>query len=257
MGDGSGWTRRAFGLGSAASALGLGCSGRSLEKAEGLATRLFRAIGDEARRAICFSADDPRRDMVQDRWAVADSTVGDLPPEVQTLALAAFRDSVGDAAFPRLARQMADDLGGFGRYHLATFGDPIADPARFEWVISGRHLTTRGDARNALTRGPTFFGHAAEPSRGIWAEVVARALIARRDPRSPIAIGALIESLASTHRRFEVAAVTRRLADPSGLAEVRFEAGESAWRLAGPQFAWTCHEVPHVHIRFEADGPVA
>jgi hypothetical protein len=63
----------------------------------------------------------------------------------------------------RIQKQMKDDSGGFENYTCAVFGDPSA--GKFEWVITGRHLTLRADGnsvQNAALGGPIFYAHAVE-----------------------------------------------------------------------------------------------
>ena len=54
-------------------------------------------------------------------------------------------------------------MGGFGEYSCAVFGDPAAD--RYQWVMTGRHITLRADgntAGNLLLGGAGTIGAAAE-----------------------------------------------------------------------------------------------
>ncbi len=68
---------------------------------------------------------------------------------------------------------MDDDSGGFGRYHVALFGEP-GTGRPFEWVLTGRHATLRADGNRddgAVAVGPIFLGHAHEGPRlldNVW-----------------------------------------------------------------------------------------
>ncbi len=106
---------------------------------------------------------------------------------------------------------MADDSGGFDRYHVAIFGAPGMD-RRFEWVVTGRHITLRAegnDPTGASFRGPIFYGHGrggqATSRRyqtragrrdlftSLDASQKARALVSRSVPAAPRVIGCVGE----------------------------------------------------------------
>src|SRR6202451_3089182 len=63
----------------------------------------------------------------------------------------------------RIRRQLADDAGGYGKAQsIAMFGTP--DSGKFEFVMTGRHLTIRCDghaSEHIAFGGPIFYGHAA------------------------------------------------------------------------------------------------
>jgi len=55
---------------------------------------------------------------------------------------------------------MEDDWGGFNSYTMALFGQP--GTGKFEWEMTGRHLTIRADGdsvANAAFGGPIVYGH--------------------------------------------------------------------------------------------------
>ncbi len=63
----------------------------------------------------------------------------------------------------RIRKQLADDAGGYGKAQsIALFGTP--ESGKFEFVMTGRHLTIRCDghaAEHVAFGGPVFYGHAA------------------------------------------------------------------------------------------------
>jgi hypothetical protein len=64
--------------------------------------------------------------------------------------------------YERFMKQMAEDYGGIGRYHVAIFGEPGS--GKFEWVMTGRHLTIRCDGMfddGTAFGGPIVYGHGA------------------------------------------------------------------------------------------------
>ena len=71
-----------------------------------------------------------------------------------------FRGVVSPDGYERFQKQMDDDAGGFGEYHVAVFGTPGS--GQFEWEMTGRHVTIRADGdsvANAAFGGPIVYGH--------------------------------------------------------------------------------------------------
>ena len=65
--------------------------------------------------------------------------------------------------YERFKKQMKDDARGFENYTCAVFGAPGSD--KFEFVLTGRHLTIRADGNsveNTAFGGPIFYGHATK-----------------------------------------------------------------------------------------------
>jgi hypothetical protein len=64
----------------------------------------------------------------------------------------------------RLLQQLKDDAGGYGPHQsIAIFGTPGS--GKFQFVMTGRHLTIRCDgdsAEHVAFGGPIFYGHAAK-----------------------------------------------------------------------------------------------
>ena len=65
---------------------------------------------------------------------------------------------------------MDHDAGGFGAYHVALFGKP--DTGKFQFELTGRHLTLRADGDNkdmVAFGGPLAYGHGeGNPSKNIY-----------------------------------------------------------------------------------------
>lgn len=91
---------------------------------------------------------------------------------------------------------MKDDRpGGIGAYHVAVFGEPGS--GKFEWEMTGRHLTVRADGDNVegmAFGGPIVYGHSkSKPSENVFhyqtkkANEVFRALDAKQAKQALIA----------------------------------------------------------------------
>ncbi len=82
----------------------------------------------------------------------------------------------------RLDRQLKDDEDGFGKQSVAIFGTPGGE--KFEFVLTGRHITLRCDGHSAehvAFGGPIVYGHAASgfnekpghPNNIFWPQALA------------------------------------------------------------------------------------
>lgn len=132
--------------------------------------RFFMSLDDEQRRLLCFPFDHPKRARVENNWAITSPTIGDLSGGQQALCREIFRNTCSDEGYERFQGLMDDDGGGFGRYHVALFGEPRAG-SPCEWVLTGRHLTLRADGSRGgagACGGPIFYGHATERASNVW-----------------------------------------------------------------------------------------
>ena len=246
---------------------------RAGDRDDGLLGRFCRALDADRRRAIVLPADDPRRMMVQNDWAVVPPAIASLTADQQDLALGLVRQVCTEAGFARLSRQREDDAAGWKHDHLAVFGTPNG-PGPFEWVLSGRHLTLRGSAGGLIPPGPLFWGHADAGPAGIasdQAEAAAALFQAldldhRRRLSDGIDLGELAGEPLRAARRlaaspgelfrgFEAPANAEDLAgcrwQGFWIDDAPADAPPPAWRLTGPGFAWSFHGRPHVHCWFE------
>ena len=292
------WSRRDFTRAvvgaSSVAALGWGEGAISAEsRADSLLGRFCRTLNADQRRAIQFPSIDPRRTSVQNHWAIVPAPIASFRADQQELALGLVRQVCTPEGFAALSQARVDDAGGWKHDHLAVFGAPD-EPGRFEWVLSGRHLTLRGSSDGTITGGPLFLGHAAPPEANIWtrqAEGV-RALFRSLDPlkqaRASVSVGRggisqsgldlndlepeqranvrrLLASLVEPFRAFEVPSVQACLRDEGdGFAGMCWQAFRSeadrsgepprVWRLIGPGFTWSFHGEPHIHSWFDSVG---
>lgn len=277
---GRNWTRRDLGRAVAGAAILATVGGGAAAGAadDSPLAEFVRALDPERRRALVLPADDPRRAMVQNHWAVVPGRIADLTAAQQELALGLIRRACSPDGFDRLTRARLDDHGGWKHDHIAVFGDP-ADPARAEWVVTGRHLTLRGAADGIIAGGPLFLGHSAPVADGAWRDAAGRAGMLwealdtdqrGRAARAPgLDLGELAASgrglardllwtLVDPFRAFAVPGVRAVLEPRADWAGVRWEAYPDragvprAWRLAGPGFRWSFHADPHAHAWFDA-----
>ncbi len=141
---------------------------------ESLVELLYASLSAEQRRVICFAWDHMagRRGLLRTRvganWRITDPEIeGDFYSADQRALIRAIFEGMTDPEWhARFDRQLQDDAGGFGRHQsIAIFGTP--GESRFEFVLTGRHMTLRCDgnsAQHVAFGGPIFYGHAA----GSW-----------------------------------------------------------------------------------------
>jgi hypothetical protein len=184
-------SRRGF-MGTAAgtaAALGLGMgplgasAGRAQGRPEEILKEFYKSLKPEQKEKVCFGWDSPLRQKISNNWEIVPQQIGKFYSlEQQTMLKDIFRGLVSEDGWGRFQKQMKDDYGGFESYHPAVFGEPGTD--RFQWVLTGRHLTIRCDGdtqENVAFGGPIFYGHASEgfnekadhPGNVFWSQGVA------------------------------------------------------------------------------------
>lgn len=173
----SGWTRRDFVKAvSAAAVVGaapLAGTGRRAmaapspsSAAETAAARLHASLSAEQKSVICFPFDDPLRTKISANWAITKPTISNFfNADQQELVREVFKGVTSPDGYERFLKQMDDDAGGFGEYHVALFGEPAS--GQFEFEMTGRHMTIRADGdstKGAAFGGPIIYGHGAGDS---------------------------------------------------------------------------------------------
>jgi len=134
------------------------------DKPEELVRRLYAGLNDKQKGAVCFGWDHPNRAKVSNNWKIVEPQIGTFfNGDQQQLIKDIFAGVTSEGWADRWKKQMKDDYGGLEKYHVALFGDPSKE--KFEWVLTGRHVTVRcdGDSEPGVAfGGPIFYGHAAE-----------------------------------------------------------------------------------------------
>jgi len=134
---------------------------------ETLVAALWKSLDEAQRAAIVFPFDHPLRSRVDNNWLIVpEKTVGGaFTPDQQDLVRQIFRSLHSPEYADSILKQVEHDnvgIGGFGACSVALFGEP---GSRFEFVLTGRHVTRRCDGDSvagAAFGGPIFYGHAAE-----------------------------------------------------------------------------------------------
>jgi hypothetical protein len=104
------------------------------------------------------------RTRVANNWHISKPEInGDyFTKDQQAMVRQIFEGIIQPDWHKRIDKQLEDDAGGFGNdQNIAIFGKP---GEKFEFVMTGRHMTLRCDGNNSehvAFGGPIFYGHAA------------------------------------------------------------------------------------------------
>jgi Protein of unknown function (DUF3500) len=136
--------------------------------AETVAAELYKSLSDEQKKAVCFAFDHDLRKKINANWHITKPKVGDTfyTKQQQAMAQEIVKRVTSEDGFQRVLKQTEDDDGGLQAYSMAMFGDP--DSGKFEWTLTGRHLTLRADGDSvdrAAFGGPLIYGHGEETAK--------------------------------------------------------------------------------------------
>lgn len=144
--------------------------------AETAATALYETLTAQQKKDICFPWDhqDPKRGLLRTyvaaSWQVTDHPIRSdyYSRRQQVLIHDIWKALLNPDWHARFLKQLQDDNDGtpWGtRQSIALFGTPGGGKdKKFEFVITGRHLTLRADGNtepHVAFGGPIFYGHAA------------------------------------------------------------------------------------------------
>ncbi len=131
--------------------------------AEGAVRRLYDSLSAEQKTAAALAFDHPKATEISANWHIIPQKIGEFyTADQQQIIQEILRGVTSQEGYDRFMRQMLDDDGGFKNFSCAIFGQP--GQGKFEWVMTGRHLTVRADGQNipdAVFGGPIVYGHGA------------------------------------------------------------------------------------------------
>jgi hypothetical protein len=129
---------------------------------------LYESLNDAQKKVICKPFDDPLQRKYGANWAITKPTIAEFfNKDQQELIRQIFRGCTSEEGYHRFLKQMKEDYGGFGQYHVAIFGKP-GDKDRFQFVMTGRHMTIRDDGNfsdGTAFGGPMVYGHGTGDSQ--------------------------------------------------------------------------------------------
>lgn len=170
--------------------------GPSKASSESLVKQLYESMNEKQRGVVCFDWDHQKsfksginkkgllRTRVENNWQVTGQKINSdfYTVDQKEIIRAIFEGLYNPEWIPRIEQQLKDDAGGYGKQQsIAIFGKPGHD--KFEFVMTGRHLTIRCDGNSAdhvAFGGPIFYGHAASdfnepadhPGNVFWPQAV-------------------------------------------------------------------------------------
>ncbi len=130
---------------------------------ETLTTQLYKSLNDRQRKAICFPWEHKLRSAIDNNWHITKLAVGDMEDDQIDLVKQIFNGLHSEQYRETVFKQVEhDSQGGFEDSAIAIFGKP--GTGKFEFVLTGRHVTRRCDGdslEGAAFGGRIFYGHAA------------------------------------------------------------------------------------------------
>jgi hypothetical protein len=132
---------------------------------------LYESLTPEQKKVIAFEWDhmDKERGLLRTRiannWKITEPNITSdfFTSDQQAMIKHIFEHIIQPDWHDRIYKQLEDDAGGYGNdQSIALFGTP---GEKFEFVMTGRHMTLRCDGNSAehvAFGGPIFYGHAAK-----------------------------------------------------------------------------------------------
>ena len=136
--------------------------------------QFYASLTDQQLLTLCFPYGHARQRRVHANWNITGPTIGDdfYSDEQREFVNQILKNITNEDGYERLTRQMDEDIGGVEEYSVAIFGDP--DDGKFQWEMTGRHLTVRADGAygdKAAFGGPIIYGHGEEdPAANLYYE---------------------------------------------------------------------------------------
>ncbi|HEY1785465.1 MAG TPA: DUF3500 domain-containing protein [Pirellulales bacterium] len=180
------WARAEESAGSAAAP----AAGVPSSPPETIVKSLYDSLGETQKQAVCFAWDHVEsgrgllRTRVSNNWHVTKPQINSdfFTADQRAMIRGIFDGLIQPEWQPRIDKQLKDDAGGFGHdQNIAIFGAP---GEKFEFVMTGRHMTLRCDGnsnQHVAFGGPIFYGHAASgfhekpnhPDNVFWPQALA------------------------------------------------------------------------------------
>ena len=134
-------------------------------QAESVVGKFYNSLTSDQKKAVCFPYGHKNQTKLSANWHITNKKIGGgfYTKAQQDLIDKIVRSVASEDGYDRFKLQMKDDDGGIGEYAVAVFGKPGSK--KFQWVLTGRHLTLRADGNtteNMAFGGPIVYGHGLE-----------------------------------------------------------------------------------------------
>ena len=144
----------------------------SKSKAETAVKALYESFSDQQAAMVCLPFEHKLRHRINANWKISKINIGNefYSNDQRSLVDQIVRGISSEEGYDRLQRLMKADGGGINRYAMTIFGEPGS--GKFQWELTGRHLTLRADGDSvagAAFGGPIIYGHSAEdPGKNLF-----------------------------------------------------------------------------------------
>jgi hypothetical protein len=134
---------------------------------------LYESLTEKQRTEMCFDWDHVAgnrgvlRTYISNNWRITRPGIKSsfYTSDQQALIRKVFEGMLNPDWIERFDKQLQDDMGGYGKAQsIAIFGKP--GEGKFEFVLSGRHLTLRCDGNtteHVAFGSPIVYGHSVPP----------------------------------------------------------------------------------------------
>lgn len=140
--------------------------------AETAVGRFYQSLSETQKKTIAFPFDHELRNRISANWHVTKPVIRDefYSDEQRKMIDEIIRKITTADGYERFEDQTEYDDGGFGGYSVAVFGTPGS--GKFEWELTGRHLTLRADGDSVdqmAFGGPIIYGHGeSDPEKNLF-----------------------------------------------------------------------------------------
>lgn len=140
--------------------------------AETAVGQLYASLSATQKQTIALPFNHAARTKISANWHVTKPVLRDdfFTAAQRQLVDDIVRNVTSPDGYERIKLQTEDDAGGIDGYSIAFFGTPGTD--KFEWELTGRHLTLRADGNTvdkAAFGGPIIYGHGEEdPKKNLF-----------------------------------------------------------------------------------------
>ncbi|MCY2965231.1 MAG: DUF3500 domain-containing protein [Planctomycetota bacterium] len=142
--------------------------------AEKAVLRFYQTLTAPQKEAIVLPFEHELRKKISANWHVTKPRIGEdfYTDEQRKIIDEIVRNVTSPDGYERIKKQTEFDDGGLDGYSVAVFGTPGS--GKFEWELTGRHLTLRADGNSvdkAAFGGPIIYGHGEEnPKQNLFLE---------------------------------------------------------------------------------------
>jgi len=144
----------------------------SKREAETVVGKFYNSLSDAQRNIVCLPFGHKFQHRIHPNWNITKPAIGDdfFSDEQRKMIVEIVKDITSKDGFERIVKQTEDDRGGMDAYHVAVFGKP--GTKKFQWVMTGRHLTMRADGDSVENRafgGAVVYGHGeSDPAQNLF-----------------------------------------------------------------------------------------